>query len=256
MEAWFYRNADELKKTVIMVFGSLLLFSVSAFSFGVRSFTVKGLSLPYPVLSTNDNVASLLFGRIRTDLLPPDVELIVTAPSDALLVQLSLSVFVGFLLSLPVLVYYLGRFLVPGLNKNERKTVGKTVLPAVLLFVMGSLFSYFLIIPLMLRFLYGYVFEVGAQPYLAVGSFVSFVVTFILAFGFIFTLPVFMASLTRLGVQPSFWKKACRYAIGLMVILGALITPDGSIVTLAMVAGPMVAMYFIGYLASLWVKKA
>jgi sec-independent protein translocase protein TatC len=78
-------------------------------------------------------------------------------------------------------------------------------------------------------------------------DFVTFVLQFLLAFGFSFQLPLVMYAISASGmVDSDFWRKNIRYAIVAIVIFGAVITPDGSGVTMWFIAGPMIALYFAG----------
>ncbi len=250
MEEWFYENLNELKKRFIIIMASLSVFTIFAFSFGVQTYQIDELSIPYPYFSIDGSVASTFFQKLKADLLPENVELIVTKPGDALFMQLGVSFFLGFVVALPILIHQIAKFITPALTRIEKSSVVKVLLSWMPLFIVGMVFSYVFIIPLMLNFLYGYVFALDVNPFLNINDFTSFVIQFIVAFGIIFTLPAIMGVLTAVGVKPKIWKNNWRYALGLMIIFGALITPDGSMVTLVIVAGPMIVLYAIGYVVS------
>ena len=81
-------------------------------------------------------------------------------------------------------------------------------------------------------------------------DFVTFVLQFLLAFGVAFQLPLIMYAATASGiVDTKFWRKNIRYAIVVLIIIGAIVTPDGSGVTMWFISGPMVALYIIGMIA-------
>jgi sec-independent protein translocase protein TatC len=126
----------------------------------------------------------------------------------------------------------------------------KVILPMSLLFVFGVVFSYLLVIPLTLNFLYKYGESIGAETFLTVDGFITFVLQFILGFGIAFQLPVLMYVLSLSGLTDSkFWQKNFRYAIIIITIFGAVITPDGSGVTMWFIALPMIALYALGIVA-------
>jgi sec-independent protein translocase protein TatC len=80
-------------------------------------------------------------------------------------------------------------------------------------------------------------------------EFVTFVLQFLLAFGFSFQLPLVMYAISMSGmVGKDFWRKNIRYAIVIIIIFGAVITPDGTGVTMMLVAGPMIGLYVLGIL--------
>jgi sec-independent protein translocase protein TatC len=126
----------------------------------------------------------------------------------------------------------------------------KIVLPVFLLFIFGVVFSYLLVIPFTLNFLYSYGESIGAETFLTVNDFITFVLQFILGFGIAFQLPIIMYLLSLSGLTDSkFWQKNFRYAIIIITIFGAVITPDGSGVTMWFVALPMIALYAVGIIA-------
>ena len=126
----------------------------------------------------------------------------------------------------------------------------KIFLPVILLFVFGVVFSYLLVIPFTLNFLYSYGESIGAETFLTVNDFITFVLQFVLGFGIAFQLPIIMYLLSLSGLTDSkFWEKNFRYAIIIITIFGAVITPDGSGVTMWFVALPMIALYAVGIIA-------
>ena len=126
----------------------------------------------------------------------------------------------------------------------------KIILPIFLLFIFGVVFSYILVIPFTLNFLYKYGESIGAETFLTVNDFITFVLQFILGFGIAFQLPVLMYALSLIGLTDSrFWQKNFRYAIIIITIFGAVITPDGSGVTMWFLALPMIALYAVGIFA-------
>jgi sec-independent protein translocase protein TatC len=123
----------------------------------------------------------------------------------------------------------------------------KAILPMFLLFIFGVVFSYILVIPFTLNLLYKYGESIGAETFLTVNDFITFVLQFILGFGIAFQLPVLMYVLSLSGLTDSkFWQKNFRYAIIIITIFGAIITPDGSGVTMWFIALPMIALYAVG----------
>jgi sec-independent protein translocase protein TatC len=157
---------------------------------------------------------------------------------------------------MPAIIYEVGKFIGPGLHKREKMTILKMVLPTTLLFLAGCAFSYFLITPFTISFLYGYGESMGARTFVSSSEFISFVLIFVCAFGILFELPILMTALTSVGiVEPGFWKRHWRPALFIMIVIAAFITPDASGITQIMVVGPMVLLYIIGYFASKFAYK-
>lgn len=116
----------------------------------------------------------------------------------------------------------------------------------VLLFYSGTLFCYFITLPFGIKFLLGFSSE-ELQPVISVSRFVNFTTIFILAFGIIFELPIFMVFLARVKVfSRSFYARNRRYALLLIAIIAALLTPTPDIVNMSLMGGPLYLLYEAG----------
>lgn len=116
----------------------------------------------------------------------------------------------------------------------------------VVLFYSGTLFCYFITLPFGIKFLLGFSSE-ELQPVISIGRFVNFTTVFILAFGIIFELPIFMVFLARVGVfSRSFYERNRRYALLLIAIIAALLTPTPDIVNMSLMGGPLYVLYEAG----------
>ena len=117
-----------------------------------------------------------------------------------------------------------------------------------LLFYAGTLFCYYVTLPLGIQFLLGFSSE-ELQPVISVGRFVNFTTIFILAFGLIFELPIFMVFLAKVGVfTRRFYEKNRRYALLLIAVLAALLTPTPDVVNMLLMGGPLYLLYEAGIL--------
>src|SRR3990170_5023381 len=164
--------------------------------------------------------------------------------------QQNVAMFLAVILTSTVMTVEFWRFVAPGLKPKERRLIFRLTAPVVILFVAGVLMSLLVVLPFTFPFLYTFARGLGAEPLLTVEAFLDFVVMFSLGFGLAFELPVVMYGLSYLGiVQPDFWKKNWRYAAIAIFIFGAVITPDGSGITMMLVALPMLVLYAAGYAA-------
>ena len=186
---------------------------------------------------------------MREDLVPEGVDLIQTAPGQAFFAQVYIAALVGIVFSMPIIIRESVGFLRPALQEGEIK-IGRTItVPSMGLFVGGCVFSYLMVIPYILEFLYGYGDAANLITFLNVMDFVTFTLQFLLAFGISFQLPLIMYAATVSGMTDAkFWRKNLRYAIVILVVFGAIITPDGTGVTMWFIALPMMALYIIGML--------
>lgn len=115
-----------------------------------------------------------------------------------------------------------------------------------LLFYAGTIFCYFITLPFGIKFLLGFGSE-ELKPVISIGRFVNFVTIFILAFGTIFELPIFMVFSSKVGIfSIQFYEKNRRYAVLLIAILSALLTPTPDVVNMLLMGGPLYLLYESG----------
>jgi sec-independent protein translocase protein TatC len=152
-------------------------------------------------------------------------------------------------MSMPVVIHEIGAFIGPALYPHERKSILRLLLPSAILLTLGSAFTYLLVTPVALQFLYTYGISLGAETFITLNDLMSFVIIFTLAGGISFQLPIAMWLVTTMrAVDAAFWRRNASYAIVAIVIFGAILTPDGSGITMWLVAGPMIVLYSVTYL--------
>lgn len=163
---------------------------------------------------------------------------------------------VGFILAMPVIVYQLLAFIVPGLTDHEQRVIF-TALPFVTFFFLaGIAFGWFVTVPTAVRFLVGFSGSelIESQPTLS--DFISTITTLLLINGVVFELPVIIYVLAFLGVVTAAQlTKYRRFALVAVVIIAALITPTGDPINLALLAIPMYLLYELGIILARFVPK-
>jgi len=243
----FNQHIQELRKRflrIILVVGAIFVFVISCHLYPID---VAGVHLYYPTLDPVNNVAAQITNYMKNDLVPKGVQLIQTQPGQALFAQIYVAALVAIVVGMPVIIKEFVGFIKPGLKEREIRVTRSIALPALGLFIIGCVFSYFLIIPYMLEFLYSYGDASGLITFLNIMDFITFVLQYMLAFGLSFQLPMIMYTVSMSGIVDSkFWRKNIRYAILGMVIFGAIVTPDGSGITMWFIAIPMMALYLGG----------
>jgi len=241
------QHLEELRKRlvrIVLVIGGIATFLLM---FHLEPLQINQITLYYPTLEPTQNIAAQITNHMRINLVPENVQLIQTAPGQAFFAQMYVAALVGIVVGMPVIIKELVGFIKPALKENEINVSRTISIPALGLFIAGCIFSYNFIIPYTLDFLYRYGEGVGLVTFLNVMEFVTFVLQFLLAFGFSFQLPLVMYAVSASGmIDTDFWRKNIRYAIVVIVIFGAIITPDGTGVTMMFVAGPMIALYAAG----------
>jgi sec-independent protein translocase protein TatC len=223
----------------------ILVIIITTFGIKMLDYGPYKIIILYPDLY--DNIAIQTISLMRQDLIPNNVSLIQTSPGQAFFTQIYVASLLALILTIPIITKETISFIVPGLYRREKIFMKKITLFSVVLFGLGCSFSYLVVVPLVLEFLYKYGEFMDIATFLDISQFVPFVLQFLIAFGISYQLPLLMWGLTISGlIQPKFWRKNLRYVIIILVIFGAFVTPDGSGITMWFVAGPMILLYLIG----------
>jgi len=241
------RHLEELRKRLLRIILVIGIITAVILFFHAEPIQVGQITLYYPIPEPLDNIAAQITNHMKHNLVPEDVQLIQTAPGQAFFAQIYIAVLVGVVVGMPIIIRELVGFIKPALKENEINVSRSISIPALGLFIVGCIFSYNFVIPYILEFLYRYGESAGLLTFLNIMDFVTFVLQFLLAFGFSFQLPIVMYAISASGmVDSDFWRKNIRYAIVAIVIFGAVITPDGSGVTMWFIAIPMIILYVAG----------
>lgn len=240
-------HLEELRVRIFRLALSVIIITIFAMTFDLRAAEVSGLPIFYPYPDPIHNLSAHVTLEMQKALLPQDVELIQTAPGQAFFAQIYVSALIGITASVPLIIRELLAFIAPAISGKARIGILNVFIPAVALFIAGIVFSYVVVIPYMLDFLYQYGEALNVATFLTISDFISFVLQLLLGFGVAFQLPVMMYGISLTGaIDPRFWRKNFRYAAIILVIFGAVITPDGSGVTMWFLAGPMIGLYLAG----------
>ena len=174
-----------------------------------------------------------------------DDHLVYTSPAGAINLIITLGIYIGVVLAAPVVLYQVWLFIAPGLYKHERKAVTAFIFFSLILFLAGISFGYFVMLPYMLNFLIG--FQGPFRPLISINEYFDFILVVLLGLGVIFELPVLIFFLALFNiVTPKFLWKNLRYAILIIAVIAAIITPTPDATTMLVFMAPMVALYFVG----------
>ena len=201
-------------------------------------------------------VAYFFLDEITNYLTLPVGKLYYMKPGEAFFTYLKIDIAAGFLIALPIIFYHAWKFFLPALTKSERAVMGILVPASVTLFFAGLAFSFFLILPVALKFFMGFGEESeNLQSLFSFASYFEFVILFVLPFGFVFELPLVIIVLGKLGILTSEkLGKYRRYVFFFSFVVGALVTsPD--VITQIAVAIPVVLLYEVGYLVVKYILR-
>jgi sec-independent protein translocase protein TatC len=167
-------------------------------------------------------------------------------PTDAFTLYLNLALVAGLFLSSPVVLYEVWAFIAPGLYKRERKYAFPFVFFCSGLFIAGGAFGYFIAFPFALKFLVSYGGP-HVTPWITITEYMDMFWTVILGLGIVFELPILMLFLGLLGIlKAGFLMRHFRYAVLVIFIAAAVITPTSDITNMMIFAMPMLALYLVG----------
>lgn len=190
-------------------------------------------------------------GKATTD------KLVMLSPIDPFFAYLKIALAIGLFLACPIWIYQVWKFVAPGLYKTEKMIVLPCVVSASLLFVIGGLFAYYAMFPVMFNVLVNQMMPSAVAGAFTVDRYLSLLLTMTVAFGVVFELPLAIAILAMIGlVTPALLKKFRRHAIVANFIFAAVITPTTDPLSLFMMAIPLCLFYEIGIiLASVMYKR-
>ncbi|MEK6154883.1 twin-arginine translocase subunit TatC [Flavobacteriaceae bacterium 3-367] len=166
------------------------------------------------------------------------------------------SIWAGFIVGFPYVLYELWKFISPGLYEKERKNSRGFILIASLLFFMGALFGYYVVAPLSINFLGTYQVSKEVLNEIDISSFIATVRASVIACGILFELPILIFFLTKVGlVTPEILKKYRKIALVIVLILSAVITPP-DVASQIIVAVPVLVLYQISiYISKVVLKR-
>ena len=161
----------------------------------------------------------------------------------------------GFILSFPYILFEFWKFVSPALYENERKHVVWFILISSLLFFLGVLFGYYIVVPMSVHFFATFRVSDVVLNQFTLDSYISMVKTSVLASGLFFELPIIIYFLTKIGlVTPTFLRKSRKIAIIIVLIVAAIVTPP-DVVSQIIVTIPMLIIFELSVLISAFVVK-
>ncbi len=169
-------------------------------------------------------------------------------PTEVIGNYMKVALICGVALAMPIIVYQIGRFVTPALNRRERRYLYLLVPGATLSFVAGAAFAYFVMMPTAIPFLQGFLSDIIEQRW-AIGEYLSFVTSLLFWIGVSFELPLFVFFLAKLGIlKAETLSKNRKYAIVGIAVLAAVITPTVDPLNMFLVMGPLIILYELGVL--------
>jgi sec-independent protein translocase protein TatC len=221
----FLEHLDELRRRLIASVYALVIGCVVSFVFV--------------------NTTQRLILQPLQQLLPDGTKLMYTAPTEGFMTMMKIGALGGLFVALPFIIFQLWLFIAPGLYSNEKRFAVPFVLLGTFFFLSGAAFSHYVAFPYTWKFFLGFENEyLEFRPKLA--DVFSLWVKMLLAFGVIFQMPTIVFFMARMGlVTAGFLIKHTKYAVLIIFILGAVLSPGTDVVSQALMAGPMMVLYLL-----------
>ena len=192
-----------------------------------------------------DAIFAFVVAPLRENL-QPGQNLIGTSVTEAFFVEIKVALAAGVLFASPVIFYQIWRFIAPGLSSGERKWVLPFVLCATFFFVAGAFFCYRFVLPVAFKYFIEQFESLGVNPAIRIGDYFTFFFRMILAFSGTFELPVFTFFLVRVGIWDyRFMMRSFRYALVLIFVIAAILTPTPDVINQSLLAVPMLLLYVL-----------
>jgi sec-independent protein translocase protein TatC len=237
----FFEHLVELRKRII---NSLIAIGIGAFvGVYVAKYVIDFVTRPMLKALTESHM---------------DSKLIYTHPAGVFNLIITLGIYIGIVLASPVVLYQIWLFVAPALYKHERSAITGFLFSTVFLFLAGIAFGYYVTLPYVLRFLvsFQHVSLPGIVPMITVNEYFDLTLMVLLGLGLVFEMPVLVFFLSLFGiVTPQFLWRNVRYAILIIAVVAAIITPTPDAMTMLIFMAPMVGLYFVGIAVSAVVTR-
>ena len=219
----FLEHLDELRKRLLISAAALL----------------GGFLAAFAVIS---HIFEFIMRPLQ-EILPDGGRLVYTEPTEAFFLYIKIAALAGLVLAIPIILYQIWRFVAPGLYSREKKFAIPFVFFASIFFIGGALFSHYMLFPWAWTFLAGFTTDY-MEFFPRIQPAFSLYVKLLLSCGVVFQMPTAVFFLARVGaVTPGFLIRNTKYAILLIFIFAAVLTPTGDPVVLTLMAMPMMALY-------------
>lgn len=256
-EMSFLEHLEELRWHIIRSAGAIALFAVVAFIFKDFIFDIVLLKPKTPEFWTNRMFARLadIVGSEALKINQKPLNLISIKMADQFMIHIMSSIIAGLIIASPVVFYEFWRFIKPALYEKEKKVATGAVVYTSVLFILGILFGYFLIVPLSIHFLGSYSVSDQIVNQINTRSYIGTVTSITIASGVIFLLPIFSYFLSKVGIlTPGFMKSYRRHAYVVLFLASAIITPP-DVFSQIMVGIPLIFLYELSIVISRRVVK-
>jgi sec-independent protein translocase protein TatC len=243
----FFEHLGDLRKKIVVSLIAVCITFVVAFAYSEYLMDFLMFPLRYNLVFSVKKMYIYFAPQNKLQ----NMKLVFLGPAEGFWMNMKIAFVAGLIVALPVIFQQLWSFISPGLRHKEKKYVVPFVFVATALFLTGATFCFFIVLPFAMSFLLTYKIGDFMMPMLSVGQYVDFCLKFVLAFGAVFELPIFIIFFTRIGlVTPQTLAKHRKYAILIAFVVAAILTPTPDAFNQTLMALPMIVLYEVGIIAA------
>ncbi len=256
-EMSFWEHLEELRIHLFRSLAAILVFAIIAFISKKFIFDYVILAPKNSEFITNRllcklsdllSIDALCIGRLNLSI--QNINL-----SGQFMMHMYVSIVAGVIVAAPYVIWEMWRFIMPALHSKEKKHSRGAVIASSLLFLTGVLFAYFLIVPLTINFLGTYQVSPDVPNQIQLNSYISTVISVMIAVGIVFELPILVYFLTKVGlITPTFMRENRKVMLVIVLVLSAIITPP-DIFSQVLVCIPLIGLYELSINISARVHK-
>ncbi|KEQ29858.1 twin-arginine translocase subunit TatC [Pedobacter antarcticus] len=259
-EMSFFDHIDVLRKHLLRSLLVIVLITIGAFYFYDFIFNTVIMGPKDPNFWTYRMMCKLVaaYPSLGTEFCITEIKgkIINTEMAGQFTLQINSCVMTGVIFGVPYILFELWLFIKPALHDKERKSASGFVFFSSLLFLIGIMFGYFIICPLSINFLTNFSVSPMIENTFTIDSYLSSVMTLTIGTGIIFELPVLIYILSLFGIMtPAFMRASRRYAIVIILIIAAIVTPTPDMVTMMVVAFPLFILYELSIFISASIER-
>jgi len=258
-EMSFFDHIDVLRKHLLRALLVTVIFTAIAFYYYDFIFNTVIMGPKSPDFWTYRMMCKLAaqFPSLGQDFCITEIKgkIINTEMAGQFTLQINSCIMTGVVFGIPYILFELWLFIKPALHEKERKSARGFVLFASLLFFIGILFGYFIVCALSINFLTGFSVSDMIENTFTIDSYLSSIATLTIGTGIIFELPVIIYVLSMFGIMtPAFMRASRRYAIVIILIIAAIVTPTPDMITMMVVAFPLYLLFELSIFVSAYIE--
>jgi len=240
---WIDRYKDEIIELTKIIKSWVYVFIIL--------FIIFFLFSPTKIIDPRSSIAIEIFWRVYEYYVSNQYKILFTTPLNVLVFHIEVALYLALIASLPYIMYRIWKYISCALYPKEKRFIYNYVIPFFCMFIIGIIFSLVIFVPLTLKMFFWFIQPSYYVVYFDPHEFLKLVFLLPVSVGIVFTFPVIMKILVDMKViKPEFWKKHHKTFLFCSMVFSAIITPDGTGITMLILSAILYILYLFGYLIS------